>query len=780
VQGVGFRPTVYRLATTLGLGGWVINDSRGVVIEVEGHARSLDRFRERLWSEAPPLAAIESIEVRELEPAAGFERFEIRHSERGGDKTTVVLPDVATCNDCLTELREKSDRRYRYPFINCTNCGPRFTIVLDLPYDRPNTTMSGFLQCASCQREYDDPLDRRFHAQPNACAACGPRLTLLGRAGQAVARDGLALETAAEEIERGGIVALKGLGGFHLVTDAGSSEAVMRLRERKRRPHKPLALMVADLAAARELCEIGDDEARLLTSAEAPIVLLRRRAVAGGGVVENIAPGNPWLGLMLPCTPLHHLLLARLRIPLVATSGNVSDEPICTDERAALGRLGRIADVFLVHDRPIARHADDSIVAVIGGGPCVLRRARGLAPLPVLSPDPLPTIVAVGAHLKNAVALSVGRRVFVSKHIGDMDSPEAFDAFERVVADFLRLYEASPVAIAADLHPDYPTTRWAEQLRSEPAGAVTGTAVEESLRRTLGGLPVEKVQHHHAHLASCLADNGERGTVLGVTWDGAGFGADGTTWGGEFLLGDAEAYERVATFRPFRLLGGDAAAREPRRSAIALLHEVLGTGALDAESLPPLEGLGAAERTLYARMLESGLRSPLTSSAGRMFDAIASLAGLRQVASFEGQAAMELEFAAGASDVTGYRLPVVENAPRASTPQSPSLLVDWRPMIEQVLADLGRSESAATIAARFHAALADSIAEVARRVGARAVALTGGCFQNRRLTALTVRRLDEAGLRVLLHRQVPPGDGGISLGQIAIVGSRLSRGGASR
>ena len=549
VQGVGFRPFVYRLATELGLTGWVINDTNGVFVEVEGPRSMVECFARRVTEQPPPRAIIHSLDASWLE-RAGFSCFEIRHSDAHGSRTTLILPDIATCPDCFEEIFDPANRRFRYPFTNCTNCGPRFTIVRELPYDRPNTTMHGFALCEVCRSEYDDPLDRRFHAQPNACPRCGPQLTLLAGVGlgageastpcerstwSALASGDQALTMTAAAVRRGRVVAIKGLGGFHLIVDARNAAAVALLRRRKLRDEKPFALMVRDLEAVRALCETSAEAEEVLASPEAPIVLLPRRPDAE--VAGSVAPDSPYLGLMLPSSPLHHLLLAELGFPIVATSGNLTDEPICIDEHEATQRLGGIADCFLVHNRPIERHVDDSVVSVILDTPRVLRRARGYAPLPVLLARSVPSILATGPQLKNTVALSVGRQVFISQHIGDLHTPQAIAAFERVIGDFRRLYEAEPLVIAHDLHPDYASTQWARAQRGR----------------------LIPVQHHHAHLAACLAENGVMEPALGVIWDGTGYGTDGTIWGGEFLLGDAQAFARVAHLRPFRLPGGEAA-----------------------------------------------------------------------------------------------------------------------------------------------------------------------------------------------------------------------------
>lgn len=776
VQGVGFRPFVYRLATELALTGWVSNDTRGVFIEVEGPRPALEHFVARVAAEKPPRALIHSLTTEWLAPA-GYDRFEIRHSDAQGAKTVLVLPDIAACPECLAEVFNPADRRYRYPFTNCTNCGPRFTIIQALPYDRPNTTMRRFVLCPTCRHEYEAPPDRRFHAQPNACPVCGPHLELWTPAGEVLAERDAALSGAAEALGAGQIVAVKGLGGFHLMVDARNAAAIERLRARKPRHEKPFALMARDLEQAGALVELSPVAETLLTSPEAPIVLLRRRATAP--VAVNVAPGNPTLGVMLPYTPLHHLLLRAVEFPVVATSGNLADEPICTDEREALTRLGHVAECFLVHDRPIARHVDDSVAWILHDEPRLLRRARGYAPLPVLVERELPTILAVGAHLKNTVALSVGRQVFISQHIGDLETPEAMAAFERVIADFLRLYEATPVAIAHDLHPDYLSTHWAlEQGKSRGAGEPGGKEVPASHFAT----PLIPVQHHHAHLAACLAENGVTGPALGATWDGTGYGLDGTIWGGEFLLGDAAGFERVAHLRPFRLPGGDSAIKEPHRVALALLWELYGDAAFERDELAPVQATPPAERRLLAGMLRRGVNAPVTTSMGRLFDGVAALVGLHQRVSFEGQAAMALEFAADPAEPDAYPLPLrtddaTRNPQSAAQVQPPTsaTLLDWGPLVEAVLADLQAGMTPDRMAARFHNALVAALVAVARAVGERRVALTGGVFQNRWLTERAAGALGAAGFEVLLHRQVPPNDGGISLGQVAVAAARWQK-----
>jgi len=751
---VGFRPFVFRLAGELALPGWVLNDARGVFLEVEGPRETLERFHERIVSEHPPRAIVQGVEAAWL-PPAGFTAFEIRHSNEAGVKTALVLPDLATCPECLAEVLDPAERRHGYPFTNCTNCGPRFTILRELPYDRPNTTMLGFILCPVCRAEYQEPRDRRFHAQPIACPSCGPALELWDADGVTLASRETAIVAAARALAEGRIVAVKGLGGFHLLCDARDGAAVARLRERKLRLGKPLALMVRDLGQARELCEVSDLAGEQLASVESPILLLPRRASAP--VAAEVAPGNPYLGVMLPATPLHHLLLRACGFPLVATSGNLSDEPICTNEYRALSRLGAIADLFLVHDRAIERHVDDSVAWITVGRTRLLRRARGWAPLPVTLERELPVILAVGAHLKNTVALSVGRQVFISQHIGDLETEEAMSAFERVIADFQRLYAVRPVAIAHDLHPDYLSTRWARARAGAGGGA-----------RLIG------VQHHHAHLVSCLAENGVEGRALGVTWDGTGYGTDGTVWGGEFLLGDAAGFERVAHLRPFRLPGGEAAVREPRRAALGLLWEAHGEAAL-AGSGPGVVGLfDDTELRIMSRMLERGLNCPVTSSMGRLFDAVAALVGLHPSVTFEGEAAMALEWLADPAEPGAYPVDSLPGPVLAGA--RPALLLDWGPLLEAVLEDVRRGVPRSVIAARFHNGLVSAAVSVAGAVGEERVALSGGCFQNRLLTERLAAALERAGHTVLLHAQVPPNDGGVSLGQIVVAAARLGGG----
>lgn len=706
VQGVGFRPFVYRLAADMRLSGWVLNSSAGLVVEVEGEPAALDEFLARLHGEKPAPAVILTSESSRLAPV-GFDGFEIRSSDEGEEKTVAVLPDLATCGACLRELLDPADRRYHYPFTNCTHCGPRYSIIEDIPYDRPRTTMKIFTLCHDCRREYNEPLDRRFHAQPNACPVCGPRLSM-------------PIAEAARALLDGRILALKGIGGFQLLVDARNEDAVVRLRRRKGREEKPFALMMPSLEMAKKFCVVTEAERALLESAAAPIVLL---APSGEpGIAPSVARSSPYIGVMLAYSPLHHLLMREAGIPLVATSGNRSDEPIAIENDEARRRLDGIADLFLTHDRPIARACDDSVVRLGRGREMVLRRARGYAPMPVRVPRPLDRVLAVGAHLKNAVAISISYQVYLSQHIGDLDTLEAREAFERAIRDLCRLYRFEPRLVACDMHPDYASTQWARA----------------------SGLPIAEIQHHEAHAASCAAENDVRGDYLAVSWDGTGHGRDGTIWGGEFLLVRGGAFERIAHLRTFRLPGGEAAVKEGWRSAASLLWEIEGAGAL-------------AGTPAIARMLERGLNAPVTSSVGRLFDAVAALCGAARASRFEGQAAMLLERAIGSLDTRdAYPLPGG----------------DWAELVSAVRGDVRAGVEPALISARFHNALVAWIAETAVACDAGQVVLSGGCFQNRYLVDHAVEALESRGFQVFTHQRVPPNDGGIALGQAVLASSQ--------
>ena len=749
VQGVGFRPFIYRLANELGLKGWVLNSSSGVFIEVEGPTEKLRSFVLRIETDKPPIAFIQSLESSYLD-VTGYKGFEIRES-LDGEKTAIVVPDIATCPDCRREIFDSHNRRYLYPFTNCTNCGPRFTIIESLPYDRPRTSMRKFEMCPQCRAEYDNPTNRRFHAQPNACPECGPQLQLVDREGHILNARHDALRSAAQYIRNGNIVAVKGLGGFHLMCDAASEDAVRMLRRRKNREAKPFALMYPSIEMIERDCELSESEARLLRSPEAPIVLLETKRGVDIRIAPSIAPGNPYLGVMLPYTPLHLLLMAELKFPIVATSGNLSDEPICIDEREALTRLFDVADVFLIHDRPIVRHVDDSIARIVMDRELVLRRARGFAPLPVTVDRELPSMLAVGAHQKNAIATSVGRQVFVSQHIGDLETVQAEEAFENVIGSFRSLYSLEAGRVACDLHPNYVSSQYARRTSQD----------------------VSFVQHHHAHILSCMAENSVTGPALGIAWDGSGYGTDGTIWGGEFLRVDpkVEGFTRVAHLRTFRLPGSETAVREPRRCAAGMLFEMFGTETFDLgpnsqaakfgllnSLLTPIESFTPEERGILRGMLERKLNSPITSSAGRLFDAVASLIGLRQFARYEGQAAMELEFAATRDfSREHYTVNLEKNG---------VLQFDWARMVVEIMTDVAAHTAQSRIARKFHNTMVETMVQVAAAVGENKIVLSGGCFQNKLLTEMAVTRLQREGFRVYWHQRIPPNDGGIALGQL--------------
>lgn len=736
VQGIGFRPFVYGAATQRGLAGWVRNRTDGVRIEVQGPEQSVHDFMNALNHEAPASARIEGIDTTEIPPAAETE-FRILDSAAGAVVLPTLPADQATCAACLAEMKSPGDRRYRYPFTNCTQCGPRYTIIEALPYDRPRTTMRSFPFCDSCAAEYDDPSDRRFHAQPIACPVCGPAIELLTPDGEVLANAGAALDRTVEALRSGCIVALKGLGGFHLLVDATNAAAVAQLRQRKQREEKPFAVMFPTLAAARSVCMLSAAEERALASPAAPILLVRRLSTSGSAIAAAVAPRNPWLGVMLPYTPLHHLLLAALARPVVCTSGNLAEEPICIDDSEARARLGGVADQFLVHNRHIVRPLDDSVARVGPSGLQFLRRARGVAPLPLPFPAvDASCILAVGGQLKSTVALGLAGQAVVSQHLGDLLSADGALLIERCVADLVEFFSVRPGLLACDLHPDYVSTRLAERLA------------------TAWDVPLLRVQHHHAHVAACLAEHGLSGPVLGFAWDGAGLGSDGTLWGGEALVVDAAGFQRVAHLRPFSLPGGERAIRQPRRAALGVLYETFGAGIVERLNV----GFRTSELRVLLGMLRQHINTPRTTSVGRLFDAVACLAGVRDQVGFEGQAAMELEFAAdGVDDDGAYPLPVGSGEPAVA---------DWEPLIRAVLEDRGNGVAAGRISARLHNALAAFAEEVAVRVALPRVVLTGGCFQNVRLTHAVRTRLIARGFEVFMPLRYPPNDGGISLGQL--------------
>ena len=739
VQGVGFRPYVYALARRLGLGGRVGNDARGVFIEAEGEPAMVAAFLDALPAEAPPLAILESMES-EVVPAIGTTAFSIVASDTSGSPDVLVSADIATCSDCLRELFDPADRRYRYPFTNCTNCGPRFTIIRNVPYDRPATTMAGFALCADCDREYHDPGDRRFHAQPVCCPACGPRLRLTRADGGEI--EGDPVERTVELLRAGRILAIKGLGGYHLAVDAADEAAAGRLRRRKHREDRPFAVMVPSLEAARRLCELGPAEEAVLTGSAGPIVVLPRHPKAA--VAASVAPGQRWLGLMLPYTPLHHLLAAEHAAPFVLTSGNVSDEPITYRDDDATLRLAGIADAFLGHDRPIHRRVDDSVVRVIGGRPVPTRRSRGYVPSPVLLHRPFPRhVLACGAELKNTFCLAKGRHAFVSHHIGDLENYETLRSYTEGIEAFRALFAVDPEVVVHDLHPEYLSTKYAVDLE---------------------GVEILGVQHHHAHLASCLADNGVDGPVIGVAFDGLGFGTDATLWGGEVLVADLCDYQRVGQFEAVPMPGGAAAIREPWRMAAAYLDM-----AFAGRTPEHLDVVRRNERR-WADVLaaaRAGINAPRTSSVGRLFDAVAAVAGVRDAVNYEGQAAIELEQRADLSEKGSYPIAVGDGA---------VLLVRGADLVRAVVDDLGAGASIPTVSGRFHNTLTRVIVEFCARVRGRtglgSVALSGGVFQNVLLVERTAAGLVAEGFEVLTHSRVPTNDGGISLGQAAVAGAR--------
>lgn len=750
VQGVGFRPFVYRLACDHALKGWVRNTSAGVEIAVEGLVAQLDVFLHDLEAQAPPLARIESLMVSEAEPE-GYTDFRIHHSQAQEGCYQLISPDIATCADCRHELFDPSDRRYRYPFINCTNCGPRFTIIEDIPYDRPKTTMRDFTMCPACQAEYDDPLNRRFHAQPNACPICGPTLTLTDVTG-AILPETDVISAAARLLREGRILAIKGLGGFHLACDATNEAAVRLLRARKRRPHKPFAVMMATLAEIRTHCDISPQEETLLTSSQCPIVLLPWKR--GSSVHPSVAPRNCYLGVMLPYTPLHHVLLREVGRPLVMTSGNLSEEPIAQHNSEALRRLGALADYFVLHNRDIYARYDDSVWFVPVGGAQPIRRARGYAPLPIRLPFDLPQVLACGPELKNTFCLTRENYAFLSQHIGDMENLETLEHFEQSLSVYRRLFRLTPEIVAHDMHLDYLTTRYACDLGARK------------------GLLLVPVQHHHAHVISCLADNGmpfEHGSVIGVVMDGTGYGMDGAIWGGEFLIASYKTWRRAGHLEYLPLAGGDAGILHPYRLAIAYGYALQGK----VPNVPALRMVSSEEAAIIQRQVEREINTPPTSSCGRLFDVVAALCGVRRHVTYEAQAAIELEMLA-----TRARHEDVYYPFRIGDEQE-TLIVHIGDMWQAIIEDLRHDADPAIVSRRFHRTIAQVILEMCQRLAAEAdlhtVALSGGCFQNRILLQVVVPLLQSADFQVLLHRQVPCNDGGVSLGQAVIAGLAAQR-----
>lgn len=764
VQGVGFRPFVYNLARSMKLNGWVNNTSEGVHIEIETDRKGLDAFLERLQSEKPPRAEIVSIDVKELEPV-GFSDFQIRESERKEGEFVLISPDIATCQDCLNELLDPKDRRFRYPFINCTNCGPRFTIIEDIPYDRPKTTMKKFTMCPACQAEYDDPSNRRFHAQPNACAVCGPHLMFVAskevfdeiRLSPAASLSSLepekladfelpsskdlymveneeALQAAEKLLLKGKIVALKGLGGFHLACDATSDSAVKELRERKRRPSKPFAIMVVDVNAAGELVELTEQEVEALTSPQAPIVLCRKKE--NTDISHWVAPELKEHGVMLPSTPVHHLLLRDVSKPLIMTSGNLSEEPIASGNSEALERLSGIADGFLLHNRDIYSKYDDSVLKFVDGYRMMIRRARSFAPYPLPFPfKDAPSILAAGPELKCTFCLTRENYAFVSQHLGDLEDELTLAHYERTIELYKRLFRITPEVFACDMHPDYLATRYAEENHGE--------------------LPLYRIQHHHAHIASVLAEHGRNEPVIGFAFDGTGYGTDGTVWGGEVLIADLREFRRAAHLRQFYLPGGESAIKKPCRTAVSVLMSLF-------DDIPVPVDVDDNELVLLKNMVKTGFRSPLTSSMGRLFDAVAAIVGIGSEATYEGELAIKLE-AASAYLEDWYSFELIEGNP---------MIIDYKKVIEELIHDLQKNTDIRIIGGRFHAGLAKMMIEIAEIIRDRekinTVAFSGGVFQNSLLTRHILELFPQKGFEVLLHRELPPNDGCISYGQAAV------------
>ena len=739
VQGVGFRPFVYRLARGKGLRGFVANNSQGVEIEVQGLLTDLQDFLDALKNHGPVLAVVRDIAYCPI-AEGDDDQFLVKESEGAGAVATLISPDVAVCADCLAELYDPADRRYRYPFINCTNCGPRYTIVEQIPYDRANTSMRGFDLCAACGREYDDPADRRFHAQPNACHVCGPQLVLYDYLGNVVAHRDAALTQVIDHLNDGMIVAIKGLGGFHLVVNGYDEKAISRLRERKGRSGKPLAVMVPDLEAARMICELGEEEELALAANERPIVLVNKKY--NHGLAENVAPGNEMFGLMLPYTPIHHLLFEGSSKALVMTSANISEEPICIGNDEALHRLSGVADSFLCHDREICLRCDDSVVTSMAGTVRSVRRSRGYAPQPLFLKDDGARVLGVGGELKNSVCLLQGKNAFLSQHIGDLQNLEAYRFFQKSVSHLGRIFEIEPELIVHDLHPEYLSSRWA---REQP-------------------VPTLAVQHHHAHLVACLAENHMDAPVIGLIMDGTGYGLDQTIWGGEVLIGDGSGFERFACFEPLPLPGGDAAVQAPWRTGVSYLQAAFGN------DFPDLPFLKEHDFAPIIQMVEKGVNSPLTSSCGRLFDAVAAIAGGRQAIRYEAQAAIELMQTAASLADKGFAFDLIK--------EDDMLKVSVRSIIREVAGAVDNGSSLAEVGRSFHRTMVDVMTELAlaarKEKELNTVALSGGVFQNRLLFEGLVQSLVAKGFQVITHQQTPCNDGSLCLGQAVIGRKKLS------
>jgi hydrogenase maturation protein HypF len=752
VQGVGFRPFVHRLATEENLPGWVRNDQNGVTLEVEGNRGQLLHFLVRLRREVPPVAWIHALDHRFL-PSSGFRSFEIRPSESGSAPRVWVLPDLALCPDCRIEVLDESDRRHGYPFTNCTNCGPRFTIIEDMPYDRPNTSMSEFSMCDECRSEYEDPRDRRFHAQPNACPECGPQLEMLDRERGIIAREEPALQLAIGWLSQGRILGVKGLGGYHLMVDASDEEALRDLRLRKRRPYKAFALMYPDLRSLRRHVDLPDFAVPLLESTQAPILILPRTHLGSKEIAESVAPKSPSLGVFLPYTPLHRLLLAGVGRPLVATSANLSEQPMLYEDQEALEQLPRWCDAILRHDRRIVRPADDSVLQILERPepkPQLLRRARGYAPLPVLAPRELPCILALGGEMNATFAVSRDTELLLSQHLGGLSHFEGRESYRRVLDDFLRLHALHPTMIAHDLHPDYFTSSLAQELSAQ------------------WQIPALAVQHHHAHLAACALENELQGEVVGLCWDGTGYGPDGTVWGGEVLLGDASGFRRAASLRPFRLPGSDAAAREGWRVALSLLYEIYGEDL--PRDLPLFSHVPAGDVEVVLQMLRREVNSPVSTSMGRLFDGVAAILGVSFENTHQAQSPQILEYAAwrGGIDIDPLPMPITRLEDTAR--------LDWGPMLHDLVERLVTAptpqDETETLSAGFHTGLVAAGMELLGQHSNSDAVLTGGVFCNRFLTEGFLVAAAREGLRVHVHSQLPPTDGSLAVGQLWVAANR--------
>jgi hydrogenase maturation protein HypF len=729
VQGVGFRPFIYLLAKKLELSGWVLNNTEGVLIEVQGPLAAVDSFIGTLDEAPPKNAVIYQCDISEIHTIEEKE-FTILESQEGSNHQSFILPDMVVCTECIRDVTNPENRRYRYPFTNCINCGPRFSIIEKIPYDRASITMQAFKMCDACLDEYENPEDRRFHAQPNACPQCGPHLELWDPQGKVVAVKDSALTEACRLIQNGSILAIKGIGGFQLIVDASNDKSIQYLRDRKCRQDKPFALMYPNIEQVKRDCVVSPLEEQLLTSKESPIVIMRSKCFSS----PLIAPNNPNLGVMLPYSPLHFLMMQRLNAPVIATSANIADDPICIDEKQALEDLQGIADYFLVHNRPIAHPIDDSIVRVVDGKKFILRRARGYSSIPIITKHRFPPSLGVGGHLKNTIAVARDHIIYVSQHLGNLDTQKGCDGFNSAIQNALKVYSIDPEFVVSDHHPDYHSTRVAATFN----------------------IPLQRCQHHEAHVYSCMAEKGLEPPLLGVSWDGTGYGSDGTIWGGEFFRVDNDySMQRVATIRSFQLICGEKSVHEPRLVGLSLLYEIFGSSVFSMNNLPVIQYLSDSEIVNYEKILSRGLLSPRCSSMGRLFDGLSSLLGLRQRATFEGQAAMELEFLSELSDEdSAYLYEVVDG------------VIDWEPMLRQILKEIDESIPTKHIAAKFHNTLVEIIMTVAKAENLSQVVLSGGVFQNKQLVEKAVQALNDNGFTPYTHQEIPPNDGGISCGQL--------------